>query len=229
MLRTKLTMALTGMIALVSVSSSADLKGKLAERSDRAAVAIQELTQAPDQAIPAALLDRATCVMVIPSEKKVGYVFGLKYGRGLASCRTQNGWSAPSYMMITGPSFGWQIGIKATDVVLVFTRANASDAVSSDSLALTAAAGISVGPVGRDAEIGSDVNLSSILSYSRSGGLFLGATLEGSVVKPDLSANAEIYGQEARPKAIVLTSGVTAPQEVQSLVSALNQYAPARK
>jgi lipid-binding SYLF domain-containing protein len=164
--------------------------------------------------------------MVIPREKKVGFIFGVKYGRGLVSCRSQNGWSAPSYMMIAGPSYGWQIGVKSTDAVLVFTRSDALEVVTGGNLTLSAAANLSVGSLGRDLQVGTDVILSPILAYSRSRGLFIGATLEGAVVQPDESADAEIYGRGLTPRSIVSSSGATAPAEVQSFVSALNEYAP---
>jgi len=215
------------LIALVSVSASAgDLRAKLTARSDEAALVVQELVQTPDSEVPVSLLKSATCIMVIPSEKKIGYGVGIKYGRGLVSCRNKEGWSAPSYMMIAGPSVGWQVGIKNSDIVLVFTRSNASRVVSQPNLTLSAAADLSVGPLGRDLQAGTDFRLSAIFSYSRSTGLFAGATVEGALVQPDESANTEIYGRAATTQTILQTVGTAAPKEVLGLVTSLDKFVP---
>lgn len=126
---------------------------------------------------------------------RAGFVIGAKYGKGLVSCRTNNGWSHPSYIELVGGSWGAQIGVQSVDLVLVFVRANAADVMSRGNFTLGADASIAAGPIGRGAQVGTDYKLSSeIYSYSVVRGLFAGIALQGTSVQVDRSANRAVYG-----------------------------------
>jgi lipid-binding SYLF domain-containing protein len=199
---------------------------KLMKRSEKAAQAISEIAQAEDKTIPLSLLERATCIVTIPDMIRGGFVFGAKYGQGLASCRVGGTWGAPSYVSIKGGNWGLQIGVQAVDLILVFTRSNALNKLSSANFTLGAGASIAAGPVGRHAQVGTDYHLNSeIYSYSRTRGLFAGLTLEGAVLQPNISDNAQVYPKTFAPANILTMPGRTAPSSLRSYVKALDTYA----
>jgi lipid-binding SYLF domain-containing protein len=170
---------------------------ELRDRVDMAAKNLDELVNAPDDAIPEKILASAKCVAVIPDMVKGGFVVGGQHGRGLATCRTANGWSAPAPITASGGSWGAQIGVQSADVVLLFMNDNAVQSLLNDKLKLGAEASVAAGPVGRHAEAATDVKLNSqILSYSRTKGLFAGLDLSGAAVRQDMDTTAAMYGKQ---------------------------------
>ena len=192
---------------------------KLVQRALEATTTLDEIMSAPDQGIPSSLLARAGCVAVIPNVKKVGFIFGGRYGRGLVSCRTEGGWSRPSFVSITGGSFGFQIGAQSTDFVLVFVNREAANQLLGDNFTLGADASVSAGPVGRTAEAGTDATLrTEIYAYSRSRGLFAGVSLEGANLATDLEANEDAYGAPLGPEELLLNDSGRLPAELATFV-----------
>jgi len=202
-----------------------------AERSQNSAEILQEVMSIPEKGIPEDLMSRAKAIMVIPHMVKGALGIGGRYGKGLVSERMANGrWGAPSYVEIGGGSFGLQLGVQATDVVLVFTNQSGLDSLLKGKVTLGADASVAAGPVGRKAEAGTDVLLkSSILAYSRSKGLFAGISLDGSVVTIDDSANEKVYGTKLSGSDILAGGKVQTNAVVRPFVDALEKYSPAAK
>lgn len=201
---------------------------KLGERAEDAAAVLDEVMSTPEATIPASLMRDARCIAVIPRVVKVGLIFGGRHGRGLLSCRLASGWSRPSYVLITGGSFGLQIGAQATDFVLVFTNERAAKALSSRKITLGGDASVSAGPVGRTAEAATDVTLrTEIYSYSRSRGLFAGLSLEGSSLGIDVEANEAVYEEGVGAESLLFDTGGTVPNEATPFLQALQRHDPA--
>jgi len=189
-----------------------------------------EILNVPDD-IPADLLEKAECVIVLPSVMKAAFIVGGSYGRGLMSCRSGpnfNGpWSAPAMMALEGASVGFQIGGQATDFVLLVMNKRGADAILTSQVKLGGDIAAAAGPKGRNAAASTDVTMrAEVLSYSRSRGLFAGVSLEGSTLRPDGDAQARIYGQGVSAKDIVINSSIHAPASAKLLVSTLNRKAP---
>ena len=152
---------------------------------------------APDQGIPQDLLESAKCIAIIPGDVKFAFIFGGSYGRGLATCRTEHGWSAPMFVAVDGGSVGYQIGGSSTDLVMLFMNDHALQSLLSDKFKLGADASVAGGPVGRNASAGTDLKLrAEILSYSRTKGVFAGVSLDGAVVQADKSGDEAMYGHD---------------------------------
>lgn len=204
------------------------------ERAQKAARAFQEVMAAPDQGIPQEILDRAHCVAVFPSVKKAGFVIGGQYGKGLISCRRENGgsWGAPAFFTIGGGSFGLQIGGQAVDLVLVIMNKDGVEGLLKDKFEIGAGAAASAGPVGRNASASTDALLrAQILSYSRSRGLFAGLELKGAVIASDKEANADVYGGELDARDILVEGKARTPKIIQVFPQMLQKFttgAPAR-
>ncbi len=191
------------------------------ERLQMATEIFGELLNAPDADIPEGLLEDADCVAVIPDVRRAAFGFGGQSGRGAASCRTANGWSSPSMLALDGGSFGFQIGVSSSDVVLLFMADGSIEHLTGGEVTLGGDASVAAGPKGRDA--GANTTLSfdaEILSYSRSRGLFAGIAIEGASMRPDDGANEVLYGREIEP-ADILSGGVAVPEMAQGFVSAL--------
>jgi len=175
---------------------------------------VNEIMGTPDKGIPRHLLDKAVCVGIVPSEVKLAWVLGATYGRGLLVCRKDgNGqWDAPSMFSMGGVSVGWQIGGKATDVVFLVMNPEGMKKLVQDSVKLGTELSVAAGPVGRSAEGATDVQLhAEILSYSRSRGLFGGASLDGAVYKQDNDDNQKVYGRKVTAKEILIDGAVPTP------------------
>jgi lipid-binding SYLF domain-containing protein len=158
------------------------------KRTQKAAQVFKEIMNTPDKGIPQELLESVKCIAIIPGDLKFAFIFGGNYGRGLATCRTGHGWSAPLFVAIEGGSVGYQIGGSSTDLVMLFMNDHALQSLLSDKFKLGADASVAAGPVGRSTAAGTDVKLSAeILSYSRAKGLFAGVALDGAVVQADKS------------------------------------------
>src|SRR5438552_2243015 len=168
------------------------------ERAQKAATVLSEVMGIPEGGIPNDLMSRAEAVAVFPNVVKGAFIVGGEYGKGLVSRRMENGrWSTPAYIKISGGSFGFQLGAQSTDLVLVFTNREGFKGLLNGKVKLGADAAVAAGPVGRDAQVATDVLLKSpVLAYSRSKGLFAGISLNGSVVSIDESANRAVYGKE---------------------------------
>jgi lipid-binding SYLF domain-containing protein len=193
-------------------------------RTRKAAIDLQEIMSAPDGGIPHSTLDKAKCVAIIPGDKKFAFMFGGNYGRGLATCRTAHGWSAPIFIAIEGGSFGFQAGGSSTSLVLLFMNDHALQSLLGDKFKLGADASVAAGPVGRQATADTDVQLNAeILSYSRSKGIFAGVSLNGSVVMADKSGDAAMYGENVDRHRIV-DGKIPVPPSARALHHELDEY-----
>lgn len=228
-----LVTALIGLSALFNPSSvRADDKAKDEGRLENAGMVMKEILDVPDD-IPQNLLDKAACVIVMPSVIKAAIGIGGSYGRGAMTCRSGdnfNGpWGAPTMMALEGASFGFQLGGQATDFVLLVMNERGASSILGSKVKLGADASAAAGPKGRDAEADTDVTLrAEVLTYSRSRGLFAGVSLEGSTLRPDNDANERIYGRKLSAKDITLHSAVPVPPSAKKLTSALSQRSPRR-
>ena len=169
----KRILAVATLIAIASLTAVASDREDDVNRTQKAAQVFKEIMNTPDQGIPSNLLESAKCIAIIPGDKKFAFVFGGSYGRGIATCRTEHGWSAPMFVAIDGGSVGYQIGGSSTDLVMLFMNDHALQSLMSDKFKLGADASVAAGPVGRNAAAGTDLKLNAeILSYSRSKGSF---------------------------------------------------------
>ncbi len=195
----KIIGVLCGMaICVGAVSARAeDDSSKLTDRVAAATAVINEVMSVPDKSIPQSILAGAHCVVVIPSYKKAAFAVGAQYGQGIATCRTPRGWSAPVFVQLAGGSFGFQIGGQATDLILVAMNQNGLEDMLKNKVKLGADAAASAGPVGRNAQAGTDWKLNAeFLTYSRSKGLFAGVDLDGTVLSQNQDATRQLYGHD---------------------------------
>jgi lipid-binding SYLF domain-containing protein len=200
------------------------------DRIRNAGKVMVEILNVPDD-LPADLLGKAECVIVLPSVMKAAFIVGGSYGRGVMSCRSGaefNGpWSAPAMMALEGASVGFQIGGQATDFVLLVMNKRGANSILTSQVKLGGDIAAAAGPKGRDAAASTDVTMrAEVLSYSRSRGLFAGVSLEGSTLRPDGDGQARIYGKGVSAKEIVINSSIHAPASAKLLVSTLNKKAP---
>src|SRR6202035_301759 len=181
----------------MGVSWSADKdQSDIAKRIDESAKVLNEIMATPDKAIPDKVMRDAKCIAVIPSMIKIAIGFGGNHGKGVATCRTPNGWSAPAPIAITGGSFGLQLGGQAIDVVMIVTNDNGMQHLLSSKFKLGADASAAAGPVGRDATAGTDVKMrAEVLTYSRTRGLFAGIDLSGAVINQDKDDTRILFGK----------------------------------
>ena len=199
-------------------------------RLENCGVVMQEILDVPDN-IPKELLEKAECVIVIPSVTKVAMGIGGSYGRGAMVCRTgttfHGPWGAPAMYSIEGDSFGLQLGAESTDVVLLVMNNRGVDALLSSKVKLGGNASAAAGPKGRTAEASTDVTLrAEILSYSRARGLFAGVSLEGTSIRPDDEATTQVYGRKISARRIVTGKSMTVPDSGRHLVDVLEKNAP---
>lgn len=200
------------------------------ERVKDAGEVLKEIINIPDD-IPKDLFDRAECVIVLPSVKKLAIGIGGSYGRGVMSCRTgqhyTGPWSAPAMYALEGGNIGFQLGGQATDFVLLVMNPHGARSLLKTKVKLGADAAAAAGPKGRDASAATDVAMrAEILSYSRSRGLFAGISLEGSTLRQDNGANEKLYGRKISAREIVREQRVGVPASGQQLVSLLNRHSP---
>jgi len=213
----------TFLAALLAVPVLAD-KG-VNGRLQAATGDLHAMTNASDNDIPTDLLNKASCVVVIPNLKKGGFIIGGEYGAGFFSCRKPNGigWSAPGCIKMTGGKFGLLVGGAETDVVMLVMNNGGMEHLLSDKFQLGGEASAAAGPVGRSASAMTDAEMhAQILTYSRSRGIFGGLDLAGSAVTQDSDANSALYGRDVSNKEIV-SSHVTVPAPAESFVHTLNQ------
>jgi lipid-binding SYLF domain-containing protein len=193
-------------------------------RVEKATRTFHEIMAAPDKGIPRDLMEKAKCVVIIPGEEKAAFIFGGNYGRGLATCRTATGWSAPMFVAVGGGSFGFQIGASFTDVVMLFMNDHALHSLLGDKFKIGADVTVAAGPVGRQASANTDIRLDAeILSYSRSKGLFAGISLDGAVLQADHSGDQAMYGSAVTHEEI-LGGKVAVHASARNLLAELARY-----
>jgi lipid-binding SYLF domain-containing protein len=211
-------------------SAALDAANKEQARLENCGVVMQEILDVPDS-VPRELLEKAECVIVIPSMTKVALGLGVSYGRGAMVCRSGkdfNGpWGAPAMYTLEGGSVGFQLGGEATDLVLLVTNTRGVDALLNSKVKLGADLSAAAGPKGRDAEASTDASLrAEIVSYSRSRGLFAGVSLEGTSLRPDDEASAQVYGRKMTARNIVTGKRISVPASGRHLVDVLEKNAP---
>jgi SH3 domain-containing YSC84-like protein 1 len=217
-------------LGIVLVIAPAHAQQKENDRVKNAGVVMSEILNVPDN-MPQDLLDKAECVVVLPSVLKFAIALGGSYGRGVMTCRGGKDfagpWGAPTMMALEGGSFGFQLGGQATDYVLLIMNERGADSVLSSKVKIgVGLAAAAAGPKGRDASAATDVALrAEILSYSRARGLFAGAYLDGSTLRPDNSANEKLYGKKLTAKEIALEGKVAPPSSAEDLLATLNKRA----
>jgi lipid-binding SYLF domain-containing protein len=203
-------------------------KADAIKQSGKASTVFKEIMAAPDKSVPSDILDKAVCVAVFPQVIKAGFIVGGRGGRGVASCRTKAGWSAPAFFDLKGGSVGFQIGAQATDFVFLFMNDGGMTSLLKSKFELGGDASVAAGPVGRQAGASTDLKLDAqILSYSRSKGLFAGLEIKGAVISLDESDMKAIYG-DANAET-VLKGGKPTPAAVAAFPTTLSRYSKRKK
>ena len=221
------TLALFLVVLGIAISAVADDQTKAADRVQAAADVLNAIQAAPDQGIPEEVLGSAECVAVVPSMLKGGFIFGARYGKGIASCRTPKGWSAPAFFSVKGGSFGLQIGGQAVDLVMLIMNQNGMRNMLSSKFKLGADASVAAGPVGRHAAADTDWKMrAQVLSYSRARGIFAGLELNGAVIAQDKDSTREFYGHMVSTKAS-LQGEAEAPKAAYPFLDTLAKWAKA--
>jgi len=226
MLRKSLLVVCLGLVATAPLFAA----NKEQKRLHNAGVVMQEIMNIPEN-IPQQVIEKAECVIVFPSVLKAAFVVGASYGRGAMVCRTgedfRGPWGAPAMYALEGGSIGFQIGGQATDLVLLIMNDRGASSILNSKVKLGADASIAAGPVGRDAAANTDAYMrAEILSYSRSRGLFAGVSLEGSTLRPDDDATADVYGHKFTARQIVIEGEAKVPPSGRLLVSVLEKHSP---
>jgi lipid-binding SYLF domain-containing protein len=226
MIRQSILVVCLGLLATTTLFA----KNKEQERLENSGVVMQEIMNLPDN-IPQDVMERAKCVIVFPSVLKAAFVVGASYGRGAMVCRTgkefHGPWGSPAMYALEGGSVGFQIGGQATDLVLLIMNDAGAQSILSSKVKLGGDASIAAGPVGRDASADTDAFMrSEILSYSRTRGVFVGVSLEGSTLRPDDDATEDVYGRKLTAREIVLDGHVGVPPSGRHLVDVLQKNSP---
>lgn len=206
-MRHRLTFLVLLLAGTIAVTAPTRAQSEEADRLREATLVLQELKNTPDESVPRAILDKAVAIAVFPSVKKGGLVVGGHFGRGVISARApkSGAWSAPAFLTLTGGSIGLQIGGQAIDLVLVVMDQRGLEQLLKNQFKIGGDASVAAGPVGRDAEASTDIQLrAKILSYSRTRGLFAGVTLKGSTIRQDRDANERFYGRAYRTREILI-------------------------
>jgi len=220
-------------IALCVVATGANSTVRAAEGQDEvkrvgaATIVLSEMMSAPDKAIPESILDKAEAIAIFPGVKKAGFILGGQWGRGIISVRdaSTRKWSSPAFLTMTGGSVGAQIGGTEIDLILVITDRSGVERLLANEFKIGGEVSAAAGPVGRAAEASTDLQLhAGILSYSRSRGLFAGATVNGSVIKEDVDANTRFYGRALSSEDIVFERAGNSPASVGVLKTALARH-----
>src|SRR5215471_6367229 len=220
-------MSMKKYVALLLVASMASFawagtaKEDSADRLQMSSEVLTQISNAPDKGIPEEVLQHAKCIAIVPHLVKGGFVFGGKHGRGVASCRTAEGWSAPAFISVGGGSWGLQIGVEGVDLVMVVMNDKGMQQLLSSKVQVSGEGSAAAGPVGRHASAGTDWKLDTqMLTYSRSKGAFAGLTLEGAVIQQDSDSTTAVYGKDVPFKSI-LTGKVSTPEGAKPFVDAV--------
>src|SRR5438445_13100736 len=212
-------------VATAALADESDSENKAEDRLKAAARVLDEIQTAPDQGIPEEVLGSAECVAIVPSMLKGGFIVGARYGRGVASCRTAKGWSAPAFFVVEGGSVGLQIGGQAVDLVMLIMNQDGMRNLLSSKFKLGADASVAAGPVGRHASADTDWKLQAqVLSYSRARRAFAGLELSGAAIKQDRDSTSEFYNRMV-PFKTALTGTIDAPVNAYPLLSTLAKWA----
>src|SRR5579864_135433 len=215
---------------LMGVSWAADKdQSDIAKRIDQSAKVLDEIMATPDKAIPDKVMGNAKCIAVIPSMVKIAIGFGGNHGKGVATCRTESGWSAPAPITITGGSWGLQLGGQAVDLVMIVTNDQGMEHLLSSKFKLGADASAAAGPVGRDAAADTDIKMNAeVLTYSRARGLFAGIDLSGAAISQDKDETRLLYGNFV-PFAEILSGKVQPTSVSEPFLSAVRRYSGERR
>jgi lipid-binding SYLF domain-containing protein len=211
------------LVAIVGLTGSAwaGTRERVQERLDNAGAVIHDVMSAPDRGIPEEVLEHARCIAVVPHMLKAGFVFGADNGKGVATCRTAEGWSAPAFFDITGASWGLQIGIEGVDLVMVIQNEDGMKHLINSNFELGADASAAAGPVGRHASADTDWKLNTeVLTYSRANGLFAGLTLSGAAIRRDDDSTEATYGHDVSTRRI-LEGREAVPASAESFLAAV--------
>ena len=215
---------LTAAVLVSTMAVAAEEPSEQVKRMDAAATVLDEIMGTPDKGIPEELLDSAKCVAVIPSMVKIGFVFGGRHGRGIATCRTTSGWSAPAPFTVTGGSWGLQIGGEAVDVVMLVMNDQGMEKMLASKFKIGADASAAAGPVGRHVEGTTDWKMrAEVLTYSRARGAFAGLTVNGASITQDKDGTRILYGRMI-PSAQILKGQVKAPEGSHNFLAAVRKY-----
>ena len=217
----KKLITLVAVLSLTSFGWAASDREETTDRLDHAGAVLHEIMSAPDKGIPEEVLEHAKCVAVVPHMIKGGLVIGAENGRGVTTCRTANGWSAPAFFAITGGSWGLQIGIEGVDLVMIIQNDKGMQQLLSSKFQLGADASAAAGPVGRHASANTDWKLETeILTYSRARGAFAGLTLTGAAIRRDDDSTEAIYGHDVSTRSI-LQGEVAVPPSAHAFLDAI--------
>jgi len=217
----KKAITLAALLSLTSIGWAATDREASNDRLDHAGSVLHEIMAAPDKGIPEEVLEHAKCIAVVPHMIKGGFVFGAENGRGVATCRNANGWSAPMFFAITGGSWGLQIGVESVDLVMIIQNERGMRQLLSSKFSLGADASAAAGPVGRHASANTDWKLDAeILTYSRAKGAFAGLTLNGASIRHDEDSTRAIYGHNVS-NARILKGQVVMPTGARSFLEAV--------
>jgi lipid-binding SYLF domain-containing protein len=217
----KKVMALAAFLSLSAVGWAGTNREATDDRLDHAGAVLHEIMAAPDRGIPEEVLEHARCIAVVPHMLKGGFVFGAENGRGVATCRTANGWSAPAFFTITGGSWGLQIGIEGVDLVMIIQNENGMRHLINSNFELGGDASAAAGPVGRHASADTDWKLNTeVLTYSRAKGLFAGLTLTGAAIRRDDDSTEATYGHDISTRRI-LKGEIAVPNSANSFLDAV--------
>ncbi len=193
------------------------------DRLQKSVDVLHAVMSTPDKGIPEEVLSGAKCILVVPDLIKGGFIFGGKHGRGVASCRTSEGWSAPAFVSVGGGSWGLQIGVEGVDLVMLVMNDGGFQHLLSSKFELTGEGSVAAGPVGRHASAGTDWRMNTeMLTYSRSKGVFAGLTLEGAVVEEDNDSTHAIYGQNVAFRTI-LSGKTSTPKSAEAFIHAVSE------
>lgn len=217
----KKLMTFAAILSLTTIAWAGSSREATDDRLDHAGRVLHEIMAAPDSGIPEEVLDHAKCVAVVPHLLKGGFVFGAENGRGVATCRTAAGWSAPSFFTITGGSWGLQIGVEGVDLVMIIQNDRGMQRLIGSKFEIGADASAAAGPVGRHASADTNWKLDTeILTYSRARGAFAGVTLNGAAIRRDDDSTEAIYGHEISTRKI-LRGEVAVPESAHSFLDAV--------
>ena len=215
-----IAMTCATLVQILPGVASADTPARLAA----AVETLNDLAKAADREIPADLLKKASCIVVVPSLKSGAFIVGGDYGRGFVSCRSASGWTAPAAVKVEAGSVGFQIGGSESEVVMLVMNQKGMDRLLSSKFTLGGYATVAAGPVGRNASAKTDASMrAEILSYSRSRGVFAGVALEGGTLREDESANQDLYGKTMTNREI-LTGAVSVPGSATAFLSAIKNF-----
>jgi SH3 domain-containing YSC84-like protein 1 len=219
-----ISLVLMGLIGLVGTYAWAgSAREDTVDRMQKSVDVLQSIMSTPDKGIPEEVLSNAKCIVVVPDLIKGGFIFGGKHGRGVASCRTAEGWSAPAFVSVGGGSWGLQIGVEGVDLVMLVMNDRGLQHLLSSKFELSGEGSVAAGPVGRHASAGTDWKMNTeMLTYSRSKGAFAGLTLEGAVVEQDNDSTRAIYGKHMMFREI-LSGNASTPRSADAFVRAVSQ------